>query len=777
MNSDGFNQSAEILTALFAGCAGKVELRALPSRSRKFTEPMKALDSHFLVDHWNEDLYFGVSTRGDSSNGTLNNCLQLPALFSDVDFKDAGEKEARTRLAEFPFKPGIVIGTGGGVHLYWPLNEPLELIAEVSRAYSVLRRLAAYIGADQAAAEPARVLRVPQTRNYKYDPPREVSVELFDPSRRYNVSEFEELLPSDAEKGHLVRHSFKLPPKVRLGQRNSTLYRLARSLRLKGLSPKAILAAVRIENHSRCEPPLSEFEVEQLTANALTQSDRLDMRLSEGSQIDVTVIDLKRVTGLTWSAIQRSNAEPSLFRYGDQPCRLEPDETGRLSIRLLTRDRMRHEAARRATWTRRTHSGLIPCPPPLVVVNDLLATPDPPLPILTRIVTVPVFTADGRLLATAGYDSKSGVYYAPGAVTVPRISESPSSQEVRLAADLLLNELLGDFPFVAPADKANALGLGLLHYCRDMIDGPTPNHLFEAPVAGSGKTLAVRALLFPAIGEDEGFLAMTNDDEEMRKRLTARFREARPANVIDNVTRPVNSGVLCAALTAMHWDDRILGVSESQTFPVRCIWAMTANNPTLTEELARRTAPIRLDPNQERPWLRENFKHPDLITWVKQNRASLIETYLTLIQGWVSAGCPPPTVKPLLSYEAWTRVIGGVLEHAGVSGFLENRYRFYEAVDIETEAWRELLRRWWERYKGTSVGTRELYPLAEDIEAINLGASSDERSRKTAFGMQLAKRRDQIIGPYRIENAGDSHRASQWRLLRVDGTEGQTLRT
>src|SRR5690606_4257294 len=45
------------------------------------------------------------------------------------------------------------------------------------------------------AAEPARILRVPDTLNHKYDPPRMVVVEAFDDSRRYTLAELRDALP------------------------------------------------------------------------------------------------------------------------------------------------------------------------------------------------------------------------------------------------------------------------------------------------------------------------------------------------------------------------------------------------------------------------------------------------------------------------------------------------------------------------------------------------------------------------------------------------------
>lgn len=58
------------------------------------------------------------------------------------------------------------------------------------------------------------------------------------------------------------------------GERNATLYRLARSLKARGLAESAVLAAVHAENTARCRPPLPESEVTALVANALTQPDR-----------------------------------------------------------------------------------------------------------------------------------------------------------------------------------------------------------------------------------------------------------------------------------------------------------------------------------------------------------------------------------------------------------------------------------------------------------------------------------------------------------------------
>jgi hypothetical protein len=154
------------------------------------------------------------------------------------------------------------------------LQEPLDLQDQADRtlAASLLRRLAHYLDADLQAAEPARVLRLPGTQNFKYDPPRHVVVERLEPERRYNISEFEDLLPPEPAEAN--RTPFVAPEKICDGARNSTLYKTGRMLKAKGLSRAAIRAALLAENASKCAPPLPDEEVERIVESAWSQADR-----------------------------------------------------------------------------------------------------------------------------------------------------------------------------------------------------------------------------------------------------------------------------------------------------------------------------------------------------------------------------------------------------------------------------------------------------------------------------------------------------------------------
>jgi hypothetical protein len=121
----------------------------------------------------------GVATRRDASSGELKNCQHLGALFVDIDFKRTPEPAARERVARMPLPPSAIVQSGGGLHVYWFLREPFLLPADGEYAKGLLRRLALALGGDSSSAEPAHILRVPGSTNYKpeYSSPRRVRLE------------------------------------------------------------------------------------------------------------------------------------------------------------------------------------------------------------------------------------------------------------------------------------------------------------------------------------------------------------------------------------------------------------------------------------------------------------------------------------------------------------------------------------------------------------------------------------------------------------------------
>ena len=184
-----------LFETLYAGQSGLLELRAIGPRGkveRKFLAVKRGEFDVSLVERFTSaavgreaNVYFGVALRaeaakGERQTGTKAACQVVTALWADLDFKDGGEPAARERLASFPLSPSKVISSGGGgLHVYWKLAKPVypQLSGQTRQVESLLKRLAARLGADPAATDVAHVLRVPGSLNFKYSTPGRVMEE------------------------------------------------------------------------------------------------------------------------------------------------------------------------------------------------------------------------------------------------------------------------------------------------------------------------------------------------------------------------------------------------------------------------------------------------------------------------------------------------------------------------------------------------------------------------------------------------------------------------
>lgn len=127
---------------------------------------------HFYQKENRYDIYFGVATRSGNS-GKKVNCFRTRCVWVDLDGKKLSQ-------CKFDPTPDIVVDSGGGVHAYWILEKPV-LIQNEDRwkeIEAVNRGLAYRFEADDTTVDVSRVLRVPNTLNHKYDPPREVRAYL-----------------------------------------------------------------------------------------------------------------------------------------------------------------------------------------------------------------------------------------------------------------------------------------------------------------------------------------------------------------------------------------------------------------------------------------------------------------------------------------------------------------------------------------------------------------------------------------------------------------------
>jgi putative DNA primase/helicase len=263
---DAQEQRHALLAALHP--AGYRDLRALHPREHARTRALPAEDlagvDAFAEEFSDRNVYVGVAPRVDAAHRDTGGCAPLHVLFSDQDYKDSGEAEARATLAAFALPPSATVSSGGGLQSYWLLARPID----PTNAKPLLRALAAALGADLRAAEAARILRLPGTLNYKYTPPRPVVVESLDLRRRYRTEEFAALVPASSAVDAKPRERAPLPTVITAGRRNETLFKEACRGRRLGWSEQEIAAALRVMNVTRCQPPLAPGELEDIARSA-----------------------------------------------------------------------------------------------------------------------------------------------------------------------------------------------------------------------------------------------------------------------------------------------------------------------------------------------------------------------------------------------------------------------------------------------------------------------------------------------------------------------------
>jgi hypothetical protein len=344
---------------------------------------------------------------------------------------------------------------------------------------------------------------------------------------------------------------------------------------------------------------------------------------------------------------------------------------------------------------------------------------------------------------------------------------------VSRARRLLVDELLGDFPFVDDASRANAMALLMTPIVRPMIDGNVPLALLDKPGAGTGASLLAEVISVIATGRMGAMMSAPHEDDEWRKEITSMLLDGATFILIDNVVGRLRAASLARALTGATWKDRILGKNVSVELPQRAIWLATGNNLRIGGDLARRSYWIRLDAKVARPYLREasGFRHL-LPQWAIEQRGSLLAAALTLGVGWVAAGRPAVKTAAIGGFTPWAETVGGILAFAGIDGFLANASALYEQIDEEASAWDAFIAVWFSIFTDTPMRVaevemevrREGSPLREALPG-DLQSALDAKKFAASLGYALRARRDQVIGDFRLERVEEKHvKLARWRV-------------
>ncbi|MBT8411981.1 MAG: hypothetical protein KJP02_09315, partial [Octadecabacter sp.] len=313
------------------------------------------------------------------------------------------------------------------------------------------------------------------------------------------------------------------------------------------------------------------------------------------------------------------------------------------------------------------------------------------LPSLSTVSNFPIYASNGTLRTEKGYDADSGTFFAPS-IEYRDVPETPEAGHVGDALGILFYDALRDLPFsdeVGDVDvlsiytrakdddgfrypnmergmssRMNALAMMLTPIVRNMIHGPIPLGHVDKPVAGTGASVLLQLIHMTIVGKPFPIMHFPTTTEEFNKQMLGQILAGKQIIAYDNIDHNarLDDPFFAGIITSGRFEGRILGVNDIGEGEVRALFMTTGNNIRSSKEILRRIAPIYLNTQMQNPQNRKNIKHPDVITWVTENRAELAWACHILIQNWIAKGCPRYTNNAIGSFEAWSGVIGGILE-------------------------------------------------------------------------------------------------------------------
>jgi hypothetical protein len=479
------------------------------------------------------------------------------------------------------------------------------------------------------------------------------------------------------------------------------------------------------------------------------------------------------------AAVAALAADPSLYQRGAMLVRVLRDGSPAAAgvrrplaprIEAIPRELLRERLTAVASWVslRETKIGAqeSPAHPPGWCVGAVHARGTwEGIRHLEAVVEYPILRPDGTLLQEPGYDPATGLLLEP-AGPLPTIPTRPARADAVRARDRLLG-LVSDFPFAGDVYRAAWLAALLTPPARFAVHGPAPLFLVDANVRAAGKGLLLDTIALIATGERFTVATYTDDEDELRKRITSLVLGGDRLVLFDNLGGKFGNATLDAALTATSWRDRMLGINRMVEAPIYATWYATGNNVSIGADTARRICHIRLESPEERPENRRDFRHPDLRSHVQAHRAELLADVLTILRAHAVAGRPGAEQLPAWgSYESWSSVVRAAVVWIGLPDPGATRIVLQDQADVSAGAMGILLdslRRL--DPNGHGLTAAELVALAKgDGEAELRDAVEALAGRLDArtLGNRLRAYRRRIFGGLYLDRAGKAHQAAKW---------------
>lgn len=429
------------------------------------------------------------------------------------------------------------------------------------------------------------------------------------------------------------------------------------------------------------------------------------------------------------------------------------------------------ELAGAANWEKfdARSSGWVRCDPPprhVSILHDSKVYAH--LSALAGLARQPYFrSTDGELVMQSGYDSISKLFAAfdPSQFVLP-----DPTLEAAQEALALLEELLAEFHFVSPTDKAAALSAIFTSVVRPSLDFAPAYHA-KAPVFGSGKTYLCELIgSFAGPAPNAKVSYPTTSEEATKVMLSLLLTNPAVIEFDDMDTDWIPHGAIKRILTAEHITDRILGVSKTATVSTKSLFLGSGNNVGPVRDLLRRVVTINIDPRCATPATLSYKGFP--VAKVRNDRGRYVSAVLTIIQAWRKAGCPRTDYENIVTYSGpWSDYCRHPLIWLGypdpASSLLDQVKH-----DPDAETLGRVMIEWYKAFGSNPMTIRKmLESCGYDGELLDALREFPVEERgvinRSKLGWILKKNANRVVGGYELQKVDAGERTAWW-VVRLD---------
>jgi len=191
---DTLSQCIDFLGAIFEP-EDIIEFRPLPPAAGRRWAPLPEIpDIVDWLERVNKDenqrvhAYFGANPRRSIGASQAEGVALARCLFADFDGGVVVEDAlSRVKAAGYPM-PTAILESGGGVHCWWRLEEPVD---DAELWHLRMKAMAAALGSDQSICDWPRIMRLPGFINWKHEQRPLAHLYDCDATRVYRMDAFE----------------------------------------------------------------------------------------------------------------------------------------------------------------------------------------------------------------------------------------------------------------------------------------------------------------------------------------------------------------------------------------------------------------------------------------------------------------------------------------------------------------------------------------------------------------------------------------------------------